>query len=130
MSYDLMVFSAAAAPRDRQFFMKWYEQKMEADTESACYERDAAAPELVAWMKAMTEVFPVGEPLAISDKTENRVASYWMDTDLICISFPWNFAEDAYFFTRKFAEKYKVGFFDVSADEGDIIFPARTLIVE
>ncbi len=58
------------------------------------------------------------------DERENKLADYTIGKDIIYITFAWSEVESAYHLTRSLAEKHRVGFFDVSAEDGDIIRPS------
>ena len=54
----------------------------------------------------------------------------WLITvlDIIYAVFSWSVADEAYELMRSLAQKHKVGFFDVSGDDGDIILPDGIMI--
>lgn len=55
--------------------------------------------------------------------TDNRLTDYSLGSAVIYAAFAYSVAEEAYTTMQKLAIKYKVGFFDVSSDDGEIIFP-------
>ena len=51
----------------------------------------------------------------------------WLITVIYAV-FSWSVADEAYELMRSLAQKHKVGFFDVSGDDGDIILPDGIMI--
>ena len=49
MSYDLMVFAAEAAPKDRAAFLEWYEGHAEWAEGHSYDNPDVSTPALKAW---------------------------------------------------------------------------------
>ena len=111
MSYDLLVFDHANPPKTRQEFMVWYERFIE-------------------W-EGMREVFPpmngefapTDEQLCADESLESRLTDYSIGAEGIYAAFAWSQAEKAYQLMRDLAIKYKVGFFDVSGRDGEILLP-------
>jgi hypothetical protein len=124
MSYDLMVFRKEAAPKTRTDFMKWYQDQTEW-TEEHNYDDPAnTSTELRNWFMEMTQTFPaMNGPFASDDDDNPNVSDYSIGKDVIYVAFAWSLAEQAYTTMLKLAEKHGVGFFDVSSDNGDILFP-------
>jgi hypothetical protein len=128
MSYDLMVFEASAAPRagGREAFMQWYDEQAQWG-ESHGY-NDPAIPTmpLKNWFRAMVEDYPpLNGPLAVSDDAcdEPNVTDYSLGRSVIYAAFGWSVAEAARRRVVELAAKHGVGFFDVSADNGDVWWP-------
>ena len=71
---------------------------------------------------------PDDEQLDADESLEAHLTDYSISGDMIYASFAWSLAEEAYGLVRKLAQKHDVGFFDVSADNGDIILPDGTKI--
>ncbi len=57
------------------------------------------------------------------DEDNEFVTDYSIGKDIIYTAFSWSLAEQAYEKMKALAEKHEVGFFDASADEGNILFP-------
>ena len=124
MSYDLMVFRQEAAPKTRTNFMKWYQDQTEWTEEHSYDDPANASTELRDWFMEMTQTFPaMNGPFASDDDDSPNVSDYSIGKDVIYVAFAWSLAEQAYNKTVELAEKYGVGFFDVSSDNGDILFP-------
>ena len=136
MSYDLLVFDPAAAPRGRKQFLTWYE-KMTRWSEGHSYDDPAkTTPALRAWYESIRRSFRnMNGPGAPNDHdlmtpgVEDRLADYSIAHNAIYVTFPWSIAEEAYDLVRRLAVMHKVGFYDVSGDEGDgeIYFPGDVL---
>jgi len=127
MSYDLMVFTSDAAPRERSEFMKWF-QHQTSWTEEHSYDDPAVSSDnLKRWFIEMIETYPsMNGPYAkdIDEDEDNYfITDYSIGKDVIYAAFSWSLAEQAYEKMKTLAEKHQVGFFDVSANEGDILVP-------
>lgn len=131
MSYDLMVFETANAPKNKKDFMQWYAQQTEWGEDHDHASIEVASPALQNWFMEMKETFPpMNGPFAPDDamlmadsSLEERLTDYCIGHEVIYMAFAWSLAEEAYELTRDLAQKYGVGFFDVSSEEGDIILP-------
>jgi hypothetical protein len=124
MSYDLMVFRKEAAPKTRTDFMKWYEDQTEWTEEHSYDDPANTSPELRNWFMEMIQTFPaMNGPFASEDDDNLNVSDYSIGKDVIYVAFAWSLAEQAYNKMVELAEKHGVGFFDVSSDNGDILFP-------
>lgn len=138
MSYDLMVFEKAKAPATRKEFMAWYQKQTEWSEEHDSQTIRISSPALQNWFMEMIEKFPPmnGEyapnldPLdeAEAEDLERHLVDYCIDRNVIYAAFSWSVAEEAYEEMRRLAQKHQVGFFNVSADEGDIILPDGTMM--
>jgi len=130
MSYDLMVFREPAAPKNRVDFMKWYYIQTEF-AENHSYDDPAnTSVGLNNWFLDMIKKFPaMNGPYSNNDDDEDYdydnefITGYSIGKDMIYIDFRWSVAEEAYKTTVELAEKHRVGFFDVSSDNGDILLP-------
>lgn len=119
-----MVFRKEAAPKIRTDFMKWYQDQTEW-TEKHGYDDPAnTSAELRNWFMEMIQTFPtMNGPFASDDDDNPNVSDYSVGKDIIYVAFAWSLAEQAYNKMLELAEKHGVGFFDVSSDNGDILFP-------
>ena len=126
MSYDLMVFYPTAAPKDRESFMVWYDKQTEWSEGHGYNDPIVTTPALQAWFQEMTRFFPpMNGPLAV-DSDASEVTDHCIGKSVIYSAFAWSVAERAYNKTRELAIKHRVGFFDVSSDEGEVLFPAAS----
>ncbi len=124
MSYDLMVFDPAIAPRDRDGFMAWYGQQTKW-SESHDYENlEVTTPELQAWFLDMIVEFPsIGDPQYTDEVDNPKLSEYAFGLSIIYAGFAWSEAVNARERVVRLAEKHKVGFFDVSAENGQVWVP-------
>ncbi len=124
VSYDLMVFETADAPTDRVGFMRWYEAQT-AWTESHGYDDPkVASPALRDWFRDIIREFPPLNGRFATDEIDNPHGSdYSIGQSLIYVGFAWSHADEARATTRRLAIRHGVGFFDVSADDGEILRP-------
>lgn len=131
MSYDLMVFDPNVAPRERGAFVAWYHQQAEWAEDRDYSDPTGTAPGLARFYNGMRQHFPaMNGPDATQDDDEiDRAADYCIGSHVIYATFPWSLAEGVYPIFRELAVECKVGFYDVSGDEGDgeIYFPGDTL---
>ena len=122
-----MVFEACAAPSDRASFMDWYDEQTEWTEPHEYDDPKITSSALHDWFMEMITFFPViNGPYATDDFDHPNVTDYSIGKDVIYIAFSWSCAEEAYQKTRELAEKHKVGFFDVSSDQGEIVVPSNT----
>jgi len=127
MSYDLMVFEASAAPLDRPAFMIWYRQQIQWAEEHPYNDPQVSSPALQRWFEEMIRHFPpIDGPLADPDSDDPRLTDHCIGTNVIYSAFAWSQAEEAHDKMRELAIKYQVGFFDVSDEEGELLFPEAT----
>jgi hypothetical protein len=126
MSYDLMVFNPKVAPRSESEFLKWYDNQTQWSEAHNYVDPIITTDELRSWLLEMILEFPaLNGPLASLEANElenDYVADYEIGKNIIYVSFNWTVAEKAYTQMYELAEKYKVGFFDVSGSS-DILFP-------
>jgi hypothetical protein len=126
MSYDLMVFRKEAAPKTRPEFMKWYQNQTEWAEEHSYDDPANTSIELANWFMEMIQAFPtMNGPFAtdVEGEENHKITGYTIGRDAIYVDFRWSVAEQAYNKVIQLAKKHGVGFFDVSSDEGDILFP-------
>lgn len=127
-----MVFEPRDAPRERTAFLDWYRTQMEWSEGDRYDDPSRTSANLASWYADMRRDFPnMNGPDAyqMADDEENpRVTGYSIGTSVIYADFRWSEAEAAYATVRSLAVKHGVGFFNVSASDGEIWFPptART----
>jgi hypothetical protein len=125
MSYDLMVFDTTAAPSTRSAFMEWYRQQTQWPESHGYNNPEVPASALREWFLEMIKTFPpMNGPLASDDFDDPKVTEYSLGETAIYACFAWSQAEQAYRQMFDLAAKHQVGFFDVSATDGDIWLPA------
>lgn len=119
-----MVFDPSAAPRRRKGFMEWYDQQTQWAETHGYNNPDVPTPRLRAWLQEMIKTFPpMNGPWATDDVDNPKVTDYSVGQSVIYGAFAWSEAEAAYEHVKRLAAKHRVGFFDVSANEGDIWLP-------
>lgn len=74
------------------------------------------------------EYAPDGDLIDMDENLEVHLTDYCIGREVIYVAFAWSVAEEAYELTRKLAQKHNVGFFNVSADDEDIILPDGTKV--
>jgi hypothetical protein len=124
MSYDLMVFDPTAPPKDREGFIGWY-NKQTKWTEGHTYDNPAVTtPELRDWFTDIADQYPpMNGPHASDDVDDPKLTDYSIGNNLIYASFAWSEADAAYRIMLALAEKHRVGFFDVSSENGYVWLP-------
>ena len=120
MSYDLMVFDAAAAPHERPAFIEWYHKQAEWSEGHSYDDPAVTTPALKAWYEEIRKPYPnMNGPGAANDAQIDDSADYSIGHHVIYAAFRWSQAEQVYPLVRVLAVKYGIGFYDVSGDEGD-----------
>jgi hypothetical protein len=126
MSYDLMVFEPTVAPRERSDFLRWYEQQTQWSEGHGYNDLTVTSSSLRAWFMEMIGAFPpMNGPLASDDVDNPKVTDYSIGKDVIYACFAWSQVDPAFASMASLAKKHNVGFFDVSADQGAIVFPGE-----
>ena len=124
MSYDLMVFDPAAAPRNRDDFLSWYDAQTEWGEGHSYDDPQVTTPALASWFADVSKAFPpMNGPHASSDYDDPNVTDYSIGRSVIYAAFAGSVAASAFEEVDRLATKHGVGFFDVSSDEGEIRFP-------
>jgi hypothetical protein len=124
MSYDLMVFEPAAAPLDRAEFLAWFDRQAEWG-EGHDYNDPANTTERMrAWFFEFTKTFPpMNGPHASKDYDDPKISDYSIGRSVIYAGFAWSQAEAAYNAMFDTAKKFGLGFYDVSAESGEVWLP-------
>ena len=134
MSYDLMVFETAKAPKTKKEFLEWYKVQTEWG-EGHDYQTIAvASPSLQNWFMEMKETFPAmngefapdEEEIDEDENLESHLVDYCIGRDVIYAAFSWSAMDEAYEQTRRLAQKHGAGFFDASGRNADVILPDGT----
>ena len=129
MSYDLMAFEISKAPKEKEKFLKWYDEQTEWGENHDYNDINVSSEKLQNFYKEITKTFPNmngedcpdDEEFEKNPELENYLADYSIGYDVIYIAFSWSKEEEAYNLMKELCEKYQVGFFDVSG-EGDILY--------
>ncbi|MCF7751617.1 hypothetical protein KQ945_12740 [Bacillus subtilis subsp. subtilis] len=129
MSYDMMVFDPAVAPRDAAAFLEWYDAQTEWSEKHEYDDAAVSVPALQAWFAAIVEHFPpMNGPLADDEDDRPEVTDYSVGQHVIYASFADTVAENAHELVQVLANAHQVGFFDASGD-GAIVFPDGTVLI-
>lgn len=126
MSYDVMVFSQSTAPTSRDELLSWAHQQMEWSEGHSYDDPAVTTPALRAWFMDMIETFPaMNGPQAVAEELmdDDHVTDYTIGSEVIYAGFRWSLAQEAYSRTVELARRHKVGFYDVSSDEGAVWIP-------
>ena len=123
-----MVFDTNKAPRDRAEFMIWYKKLVQWDEDRDYDSLEGTCVELQNWYNAMIKEFPpMNGPHGVSDDEADGdlVTGYTIASEAIYVDFRWSVSEQAYNRVVNLGLDHAVGFFDVSANEGDILYDAN-----
>ena len=119
-----MVFDPAAAPRNRDDFLSWYDAQTEWGEGHSYDDPQVTTPALASWFADVSKAFPpMNGPHASSDYDDPKVTDYSIGRSVIYAAFAGSVAASAFEEVDRLATKHGVGFFDVSSDEGEIRFP-------
>jgi hypothetical protein len=119
-----MVFVPSMPPGDRSGFLAWFDEQTKWTEDRDYSDPTGTADELRAWFMEMIERFPaMNGPYASEDHDDARVTGYSIGSAMIYIDFRWSLLQDAYRATLELAMKHRLGFFDVSADDGQVWMP-------
>jgi hypothetical protein len=130
MSYDLMVFELAAAPKTRKEFIVWYEQQIQWAEDHDYQTPKVTSNALQNWFQEMIQFFPpMNGPNASTNSDDSKVTDHCIGKHVIYSAFAWSEADAAHLKMRELAIKHKVGFYDVSELNGEILFPGQEEII-
>jgi hypothetical protein len=122
-----MVFEPKDAPHQKDAFLNWYEGQTQWAEGQSYGDPSETTPNLAAWYADMCRDFPnMNGPYAhhsAPDEDNSRVTEYTIGKSVIYADFRWSQAEAAYATVRALAVKHGIGFFNVSATDGEIWFP-------
>jgi hypothetical protein len=124
VSYDLMVFEPAAAPPDRAGFLAWYHRQTEWGEGHDYNDPANASEKLRAWFLDFIKTFPaMNGPYASENYDDPKVSDYSIGRSAIYVAFAWSQAEAAYRAMFETAKAFGLGFYDVSAGDGQVWLP-------
>jgi hypothetical protein len=127
VSYDLMVFDPEVAPKRREDFLKWYDEQVAWEEPHSYDSPEVSTPRLRAWFMEMIETYPaMNGPHALQElpADEASLTDYSVGRFVIYAGFSWSKTEPAYDQVFRLAEKYGLGFFDVSSDQAQMWLPS------
>ena len=119
-----MVFVPSAPPPDRAGFLAWYDEQTKWAEARDYNDPAGTAGALRAWFMDMVERFPaMNGPFASTDDDNPKVSDYAIGSVTIYVGFAWSQLQDAYRAAFELAIKHRLGFFDVSAQDGQVWMP-------
>jgi hypothetical protein len=130
MSYDLMAFNPSAASRKRDEFLKWYQSQTKWQEPHTYDDPMNTELPLRAWLQDFIKDFPpMNGPCAAPEEMidDAHVTDYSMAKDVVYCCFAWSLAGESYLKMKESTAKCGVGFFNVSATDGEIVFPDLVL---
>src|ERR1700692_1696423 len=124
MTFDLAVFEATAIPPDRAGFLAWFARQAESPEEHGYNNPDVCSPALRNWFDEMRQSYPpTNGPFATDDYDNPKVTDYGVGRDMIYAAFAWSEVETAHDTALQLARRHRVGFYYVSADDGEVWMP-------
>ncbi|MFT3806553.1 hypothetical protein [Arenimonas sp.] len=123
MSFDLMVFNAAAAPRAPAEFFAWYELQTDWRDEGRYDDPAICEKALRAWFTDMIVEFPAANGADASAADSPRLSDYSLSKEVIYAAFAWSQADAAFAQASALAGKHGLGLFNPSSLEGRVSFP-------
>jgi hypothetical protein len=127
VSFDLVVFDAVKAPKDRKSFLAWWKEISAWNDEGHDYNNpDLTTPSLRAWFMDMISEFPpMNGPYAKDElpEEESVATDYTIGKAVIHAAFAWSKGEQAGDAVIRCAERHKVGVFNVSSPDGQVYIP-------
>lgn len=124
MSYDLMVFEPSIPPVTREGFMQWYNEQTKWEEDHGYNNPEIPTPALRSWFQEMIKQYPpMNGPLASDDVDNSKITDYSVGRSVIYAAFAWSEAVQARSTMFNLAQKHKVGFFDVSENNGGVWLP-------
>jgi hypothetical protein len=124
LSFDLAVFEPSAVPQHRKEFLAWFHEQATWPEDHGYNNPDVCSPALRRWFDEMRQLYPpINGPYASDDYDNPKVTDYCIGRGLIYVAFAWSQAEAAYEEMFRLAAKNRVGFFYVSADDGEVWVP-------
>ena len=130
MSYYLMVFDPEGPPRDRDGFMAWYDDQTEWSEDHSYDDPKNASQILQTWLNEFLKKFPpMNGPCAAPDDMidDPHVTDHCIGRHVVYSAFAWSIAEEAYKAMRESAIRHRLGFFNASSDEGELLFPDQKI---
>jgi hypothetical protein len=99
--------------------MEWYRLQTQWNEGHSYDNADLTTSDLRAWYRDMLSHYPAMNGPDSSDDVDNpKVTDYSIGRSVIYAAFSWSEAEGALEVVFRLAEKHRVGFFDVSAEDG------------
>jgi hypothetical protein len=126
MSFNLVVFDPASAPRFKEAFLRWYEEQAQWSEGHAYDDVSRAATGLQAWYRDLITAFPPthGPDAPEEGEFEDACqADYLIGSQVIHVAFGWSKAVTALQRVQDLARLHAVGFFNVSSMDKNLWVP-------
>jgi hypothetical protein len=121
MSYDILVFDPAHAPKEREAFLQWWDAQAEWSEPHRYNDPAFTTPSLRAWFMDMIERFPaLNGPYAGS--RDQRRADYCIGYHVIYVAISSD-KQATHERAHELAGKHRLGFFEASSSDGEIWLP-------
>ena len=121
MSYDILVFDPAHAPKERKAFLQWWDAQAEWSEPHPYNDPAFTTPSLRAWFMDMIERFPaLNGPYAAS--RYQRSADYCIGYHLIYVAISFD-KQATHERAHELAGKHRLGFYEASSPDGEIWLP-------
>lgn len=128
MSYDIAVFEQNVAPRTREEFINWFDNQTEWNEEHSYDDPVVSSSNLRAWFLEIILTFPtINGPYKSKIVESPQHTDYSIGNHIIYCSFGWAVGVQAVTTVLKLAQKHNVGIYEVSAQNGFILFPTEEL---
>jgi hypothetical protein len=127
MSYDLAVFEPSAPPPNHAGFLAWYKEQTKWHEGHSYDDPKITTSALRAWFLEMIQTYPaLNGPYASEANVDNlKTTDYSVGRTMIYAGFGWPQMENARPAMFALAKKHRVGFFDVSANDGEVWLPRK-----
>jgi hypothetical protein len=127
MSYDLAVFEPSAPPPNHAGFLAWYKEQTKWHEGHRYDDPKITTPTLRDWFLEMIQTYPaLNGPYASEANVDNlKTTDYSIGRTMIYASFAWSEMKNARPAMFALAKKHRVGFFDVSANDGEVWLPRK-----
>jgi hypothetical protein len=121
MSYDILVFDPAHAPKEREAFVEWWDLQAYWSEPHRYNDPAVTTSSLRTWFMEMIERFPaLSGPYASSP--DQRTASYCIGYYLIYIAISFD-KQATYERAYELAGKHHLGLYEASSPDGELWLP-------
>jgi len=121
MSYDILVFDPAHAPREREAFLQWWHAQAEWSEPHPYNDPAFTTPALLAWFMDMIVRFPaLSGPYA--GTRDQRSAAYCIGYHLIYVAISFD-KQATHERAHELAGTHHLGLFEASSPDGEIWLP-------
>lgn len=125
-----MVFDPALVKyQEREAFIEWYYETTEWEGDHDYFDPVSGSEPLRGWFADIIVTYPpMNGPLApsLEQVDDFDVADYSISPDSIYVAFAWSDADRGFNAAVELAAKHKLGFFEVSGQEGAVWVPDET----